>query len=87
MSEQRETATLFTEVGVDYCLTHAGLRNEDEQWCDNFGKDDCPACEGSGYAEDDSDCPACKNHGVTLCDRVPLGYLASKNGSDPKDAA
>lgn len=73
----------FTEVGVDYCLAHHGLRNEDEEWCDWRDDDDnvCEDCDGLGYEEQvDSedakvDCEDCDGYGFTPCDLASLGYM------------
>jgi len=36
----RKVNHLLISVGVDYCLVHLGLRNEDEYGCDNADQGD-----------------------------------------------
>ena len=68
--------TKLHAVGVDYCLTHHGLRNEDDEWCAWREDEDneCETCGGMGFAEDDDagggtfDCADCDGNGHTPCD-------------------
>lgn len=71
------------EAGVDYCRSHHGIRNEDENRCDFVTRDpwdsewtclhgDDP--EGSVDDLKRDDCDLCDEEGVTLCDLTPLLY-------------
>lgn len=65
----------LVESGVDYCRSHHGIRNEDEERCDFVSRDpwdptlNCSVCGGVG-----DDCDHCDEEGVTLCDLTPLLY-------------
>lgn len=74
---------IIHSVGVDYCLTHHGLRNEDEESCAwrNESDDECETCGGTGAAEDDDpgggtfDCADCDGAGTTACDLRELVWI------------
>lgn len=61
------------KAGPDYCRAHNGIREEDEELCDNAEEFDCATCEGSGEV-DDEDCLDCNGTGTDPCDLTPLLY-------------
>jgi hypothetical protein len=78
MGDQPMTAH---SVGVDYCLTHCGIRNEDEESCNWRDDNECETCGGTGAAEDDDpgggtfDCADCDGDGHSPCDLRPLVWI------------
>lgn len=77
MTNSKETTTVMhelAEAGPDYCRNHHGIREEDEDGCDNADEDGCPACGGDGFEGEDDECPECAGTGVTPCDLTPLLY-------------
>ena len=75
------TTTGWVEVGVDYCITHEGIRNEDQDHCDFHRGIGCAECGGAGRVTEHgvtrlAGCGVCAGTGLEPCDLYPLHYRA-----------